>query len=470
MTLPTVITADGLTPQTPAELRAQLIAIAVGLSPGLTTDLPGSLIEDVSSTDVGALIVADQARVDLVNSLTPYGANEQLLIQLGNVYGVPKGVGFNTSADVVFSGPPGFLVAQGFVVSDGTHQYIVQDGGIINSSGVSPSLFVVASDEGSWAVPQNSITQLVTSLPPNVVVTVTNPSTGVPSQSAQSEEDYRAQVLLAGQAIATGMATTLRKLLGNVAGVQKRLVSIRQGTGTWEILVGGGDPYEVAYAIFSALFDISTLTGSTLHVTNITQANPGVVTTDLVHGFSTGQVINIAGVLGMTAVNNVPLTITVITPHTFSIGVNTTGYPAYISGGVVTPNVRNQMVSINDYPDSYLIPFVEPIQQVVTMTVTWNTDSPNFVSPAAVAQATAQPLTDYVNAVFAGQPMNVFQMDKVFQNALGGILDTELLTRLVFAVSIDGTGVSPVAGTGIINGDPEGYFFTTVAQVNVVQG
>jgi hypothetical protein len=68
-------TAAGPVPQTAESLREQLVAQAVALSPGLTTDLPGSLIEDIVSTDVGALLVCDQARVDLINSVGPLKAN-----------------------------------------------------------------------------------------------------------------------------------------------------------------------------------------------------------------------------------------------------------------------------------------------------------------------------------------------------------------------------------------------------------
>ncbi len=134
-TLPTVMTRAGLAPQRPADILAQLLASVAATNPGYTANLPGSLIEDISSTDVGAIVLIDQARVDLVNSLTPYAANPWLLNQLGQVYGVPRSAATTTSAFVQFSGPPGFVVAQGFVVSDGAHQYTVTDGGIIRSDG-----------------------------------------------------------------------------------------------------------------------------------------------------------------------------------------------------------------------------------------------------------------------------------------------------------------------------------------------
>jgi hypothetical protein len=266
------------------------------------------------------------------------------------------------------------------------------------------------------------------------------------------------------------MATFLKTQLAKVSGVQPRLVSVVQQGQSWEVIVGGGDPYEVGYAIFQGLFAINTLVGSTLNVTGITNANPGVVTTDKNHGYSTGQVVTINGTVGISGINGVPLTITVLTQKTFSIGINTTSSGAWTSGGVVTPNLRNVSVSIADFPDTYVVPFVNPPQQTVTMTVTWNTTSPNFVSPAAVSQLAVPALVAYVNAVSVGQPMNLFELQATFQQAVESILPGPLLTRMVFAVSINGVGVSPSAGTGIIAGDPESYFFATSAGVVVTQG
>jgi hypothetical protein len=71
---------------------------------------------------------------------------------------------------------------------------------------------------------------------------------------------------------------------------------------------------------------------STKTITAITQANPGKVTSTA-HALSNGQVIFINGVAGMTQVNNSSFTVTVVNANEFTIGVNTTGYGAYTSGG-----------------------------------------------------------------------------------------------------------------------------------------
>ncbi len=468
MSLPTVITTQGLQPQSPASLLAQLIAMVAAEVPGYTANLPASLIEDVSSTEVAGIALCDSARVELVNSLTPYGANEFILNQLGQIYGIQRNAPNNTSAFVVFSGPVGFVIAKGFTVSDGTYQYVVQTGGIIGASGDTAALYCIATLAGTWAVPMNTITQLVTSVPTPYVVTVTNPSAGIPGVGTESEESYRAHVLMAGLAASQGMASYLKTLVKNVTGVLPNLVSVlQQPGGGWEVIVGGGDPYEVAYAIYTALFDISTLVGSQLAVSGITKANPGVVTTNLAHGMTSGDIIVLTDIVGMTALNGVSLTITVLTPTTFSIGVNTTGYGTYVSGGTITPNPRNITVSINDFPDTYVVTFVNPPQEVVTMTINWHSISPNYVDPATVAAGVAVAQVAYVNGLVVGQPMNILQLNSVFLASLPAAIPPESISVLSFAVYINGVYTAPDVGTGIIGGDPESYFFATTGGITV---
>lgn len=396
MSLPTVITASGVQPTPPATLRAELVALVAASNPGYTADLPASLIEDVASTDTGALVICDSAKVDLTNSLTPYGANEQLLIQLGNIYGPTINAPTNTSAYCVFSGPAGFLIAKGFTVSDGTYQYVVQDGGIIGSGGTTIPLFVVATLTGTWAVPANTITALITSVPLPFSVTVTNPLAGLPGAGQESYESYRARVLRAGLAASMGMASYLKTLLMEVTGVQPNLVSVQQQSPGWKVICGGGDPYQVAYAIFMALFDISTLVGSTTTARNIT-------------------------------------------------------------------------VSINDFPDTYHVIFVNPPQEVVTMTITWSSTSPNYVDPATVAALVQASEVAYVNALSVGQPMNLLQMKDAFLAALPTAIPQSSISVLNFSVYINGTLTAPGAGTGIITGDSESYFFSVTSGITVTQ-
>jgi Ubiquitin-activating enzyme E1 FCCH domain/Baseplate J-like protein len=479
---PLVVTASGPQPTPPATLLAGLIASVTAINPGYTATLPGSLIEDISSTDVGALATIDSARVEAVNSLTVFGANAFTLAQLGQTFigpGIAPTPPTNTSVFVVFTvedstlAPlPGYVIPVGFTVSDGTYQYVAQDGGVTGSNGQTPELFCSATVAGSWAVPTNTVSQIVSSFPNEFTITCTNQIPGTPGQAqAETEEEFRARVVQAEQAIATGTTQLLKTLLGQVDGVQQNLISTRaQDGGGWEIIVGGGDPYQVASAIFRSGLDVSTLVGSTLDVTAITKANPGVVTTNINHGLSNGNKVTINGIVGMTPLNGVLVTVTVVSEKTFSVGVDTSGYPVYVSGGVVTPNPRNITVSLVDPPDVYGITFVVPPQQTVLVAVTWNTTDPNFVAQASVAQLAGPPLVDYLNALTPGAPINLNVLASLFLVAVASILPAAAVSVLDWAVSINGIPTSPSVGTQLVAGDPESYYFATASSVTFTQG
>jgi hypothetical protein len=478
--IPVVVTAAGAQPTPPATLLADLLTIVSSVVPGYTATLPGSLIEDVSSTEVGALIICDTARIETINSLTPFGANDFMLSELGQIYigpGFAPAVPTNTSVYVIFTAQsqgqplPGFVIPIGFTVGDGTYQYIVQDGGQTLSDGSSEPLFCQASIAGTWAVAANIVSNIITQISnAGVTLTCTNPTPGISGAVAETSTQYRARVLQAGQAIATGTPELTKTLLGQVSGVQQRLISVLQDPTGWEVIVGGGDPYAVAGALFASGLNIQTLIGSTLAITDITQATAGLVTTDLNHGFTgTAQTIEINGVVGMTPLNGNEYMASVVTEKSFTINAATINFPAYISGGVITPNLRNVTVNLLNYPNVYTIPFVVPPLQTVTMTVSWNTSEPNFVSQASVAQLAATALADYINDIAVGQAINVGILNSTFQAAVANILDPSQISVLNFTVFINGIPTAPVVGTQTILGDPESYFDAVASGITVSQ-
>ncbi|EMH2077750.1 ubiquitin-activating E1 FCCH domain-containing protein, partial [Citrobacter freundii] len=421
--------AAGPVPKTSEELRSVLVSRANELSPGITTDLPGSLIEDIVGTDVGALLIADQIRVDLINSVGPLKANMYMLNLLAQQSGVSgqKTEG-STTVPIVFEGPVGFVVPQGFLVSDGTYTYQIADATVILSSGVSSMVTAIATNAGSWAVPVGSVNQILTSLPSDITLTCANPVSGTPGGAPETNYEFRERVWEGQMSTVQGYPGFIRQKLTDLSDVQARLVSVPQSGSSWIVMCGGGDIYEMAGAIYKSAGDISRLKGTDLNVTGITNANPGVITTDITHGFSNGQVINITGVTGMSGINNVPLTITVLSSHTFSIGINTTSSGTWTGGGVVTPNLRNNVVTINDWPDNYLIPFVIPLQQLVTIKFEWATESANYLTDATIASLVSQPVINYVNGIFAGKPMNINNVKDVFLQSINGTLDMSLIS------------------------------------------
>lgn len=462
MTTSTLTAPYTVTP--PATLAAEAFAIAQGLAPGITS-LPANLIGDMNATSAGSLSVAQQALVDLVNSVSPYTANAPILYQLGNVYGVQQGVGSNTSVYVVFSGTPGFVINVGFTVSDGTYQYTVQDGGVVGSAGVSASLYCLATTAGSWAIPANSVTQIITSVPSGIALTCDNPTVGLPGASAQSLQAYQAQVIQAGQAVGTGMSTLLKTALQNVPGVQSNLLSIQQVSGGWEVIVGGGDPYEVANAIYQSLFNINDLKGS-----------QGFIGT----GSISGTTLNISAVTsGTLAVGSVVAgtgvtfgtTITAFGSGSGGTGTYTVNESQTTSSTTITTGGSTEIVSINDFPDTYNITFVVPVQQVVGITVTWNTiPGTNLISNNVVTSLIQPPIIEYINGIYVNQPISLLELQDIFQAAVSSILQPTSISRLTFALTIDGNTAAPESNHVIIYGNAEGYFYTQASNITVVQG
>jgi hypothetical protein len=409
--------------------------------------------------------------------VTPYGANAFLLNQLGILYGVDHQPITNTAVYVVFSGPPGYVVNQGFVVGDGTYQYVCQTGGICGIDGNTLPIFALATVTGAWEVLPNTVVEMLTSVPVNIPLIVNNPVAGIPSLSGEPISVFRERCFTAGLAASTGMARYLKTLCGNVPGVQSRLIAVQTEGDQHIVICGGGDPYQVAYAIWQSDFYIPGLTGATINIINMTNDNPIVVTTANNHNLSTGDVIQIYDVVGMSLINGQKVTVTRLDDtdprkdKVFTIDVDGSPWGPYINGGWITPNPINVYITVADFPDSYRIPYVIPPQERVSIVCVWRTDSPNYISPDSIAQAAIPEIVDYINSLPAGTtPINLNVLNKVFLDSVASILVGEYIIDLEWTIDINEIGVTPVAGTQVIYGDPFSYFYTENGKVQVLKG
>jgi hypothetical protein len=100
-------------------------------------------------------------------------------------------------------------------------------------------------------------------------------------------------------------------------------------------------------------------------ITGITQGNPGVVTTSGAHGWSTGDRIFLDGVGGMVELDGRSVDITVLGASSFAIGIDTSGYAAWTSGGTAA---RHYTLA-TPYPEADL-PRLKFVQSADTMTLT----------------------------------------------------------------------------------------------------
>lgn len=454
---------SGVQPTDPSDLRNNLLNRATQYAPGLTADLPGTLIEDMASTAVGALAQADQAKVDQINSVSPLNANSQWLDQFGEIYGVKRGAGANPSAYVTFTGTPGLFLSAGFQVSDGTYTYETQQNITIPTNGVLSEVYVLAIQSGSYITPAHTLTQVISGFQNNASLTVTNPQPATPGIDPEADATYRARILQAGQATAQGTPNFIKTCLQAVSNVVPRSVSVLPlldenniPTG-YRVTADGGDPLQIAGAIYESCFDLLGLRGSTNTISAATQSDPCEISTSLTHGLTNGQQITMSGAEGMTAINGT-FTASVIDAYRFSIPIDTRQSPLYSGGGVLEDNDRNVTTVLQDGNDRYPITFIRPLQQQVALQASWQTSAVNIVDNATVQEAVAPQIAAYINGLAVNDPLNLLQLNAIFEAALLQFIPSNQITHLSFEVFLDGILTAPAPGSTTLTGDPESYF------------
>lgn len=84
-------------------------------------------------------------------------------------------------------------------------------------------------------------------------------------------------------------------------------------------------------------------------VVGISKANPAVVT-ETAHGRADGDIVQINGVVGMTDINGGTYVINVLTSNTYQLlGVDSTGYDTYTSGGLVDAAAFSNFCNLTSY-------------------------------------------------------------------------------------------------------------------------
>ena len=130
---------------------------------------------------------------------------------------------------------------------------------------------------------------------------------------------------------ASGILSELRTISKPVAGtvsVQRNGVTVSSGTGAGQ------------YTLDTTTGKLTLKEDIRVSISSITKANPGVVTTSAPHGFATGNVIDFDMQVNMQELNQISATITVLSPTTFSLGINTTSFTTYTSAGFALRSVQ----------------------------------------------------------------------------------------------------------------------------------
>jgi len=251
----------GAVGRTPEQIRQSLIDYATLANPGYTAHLPGSLIEDLVSTQVPGISQCEQASIDALSSISVTHASDIVLTALGAERGIYYSEFVRTQVDLYFQGTPGYPIPAGFIVKDSgasAQQYAVNKTTIIPAGGYVYATATCTKDSYTFAFP-NTITVIVSSLPAGITLSVTNPNNSITGSGYELLEDFRAKVLDALAAPQEGSIKTLRTELSKIPNNQPRLTTIQASGAGIRVIVGGGDDTAIAEAIYRNVFALNSL-------------------------------------------------------------------------------------------------------------------------------------------------------------------------------------------------------------------
>lgn len=122
-------------------------------------------------------------------------------------------------------------------------------------------------------------------------------------------------------------------------------------------------------------------TGAKGSITAITNANPGQVTSPN-HGLSNGMQVTFSGVGGMTQLNGNTFTVTVVDANNFTIGVDTTAFGVYTSGGIWVNQPNAQIVpgSVSISIATLATPFLDQGNGILSNATPGNSGTINYIT------------------------------------------------------------------------------------------
>lgn len=155
-------------------------------------------------------------------------------------------------------------------------------------------------------------------------------------------------------------------------------------------------------------------------ITAITQANPGVVTS-AAHGFSNGDWVYLATVVGMTQVNGNYYIVAGATTNTFQLNdlngnaVNTSAYTAYASGGtaqrvytITTTYLASELFQIKYAQDVNILVLCHPAHAPASLTLNVNNVQPSWTFGAITFGSTVTaPVVASITTNIASGALNI---------------------------------------------------------------
>lgn len=250
----------GVIKDDPTVIRERLLNQAIEKVKGFT-NLPSGIQNNLLDESVLDIAEIQDMLANVMNSISPSYANDFIVRELGAAFGLKIKDKALSNTTITFYGLPGVVIPEGVAIgnADGSKKFITTKSDIINAAG-QVSIYCEGADYYDTPTPANTLNVLLNKV--LNVTSCTNLNNAVESTPAETISEFRGRFQTRAQANRSGTVATLDNALKEVEGTVDRLCTykdsqiIKDGVkeAVIEVVVGGGNDYQVALAIFNVLY------------------------------------------------------------------------------------------------------------------------------------------------------------------------------------------------------------------------
>ena len=253
------IGTTGVIKDDPTVIRERLLNQAIEKVEGFT-NLPSGIQNNLLDESVLDIAEIQDMLANVMNSISPSYANDFIVRELGAAFGLKIKDKALSNTTITFYGLTGVVIPKGVAIgnADGSKKFITTKSDIINASG-QVSIYCEGADYYDTPTPANTLNVLLNKV--LNVTSCTNLNNAVESTPAETISEFRTRFQNRALANRSGTVATLNDELKKVEGTVDRLCTyqssqiIEEGVkeAVIEVVVGGGDDYQVALAIFNSV-------------------------------------------------------------------------------------------------------------------------------------------------------------------------------------------------------------------------
>ncbi|KLI30737.1 baseplate J/gp47 family protein [Brachyspira hyodysenteriae] len=249
----------GVIKDSPTVIRERLLNKAIEEVEGFT-NLPSGIQNNLIDESVIIENEIQDMLANVMNSISPSYANDFIVRELGEAFGLKIKDQALPNTTITFYGLAGVIIPEGLEVgnADGSKKFITTKSDIINATG-QVSIYCEGADYYDTPTPANTLNILLNQV--LNVTSCTNLNDAVETTPAETISEFRSRFQTRALANRSGTVATLDNALKEIEGTVDRLCTykasqiVEKGVSkaVLEIIVGGGDDYSVALAIFNSI-------------------------------------------------------------------------------------------------------------------------------------------------------------------------------------------------------------------------